>query len=494
MWKSFRKTLRFQIGAIVSLVLVILLAAVMSMHMVSVRYDREVLADKQEKLKVISQGLSSSLTRFIENGQNSSETTNYFGIQANAIVQNTPRLIVGVYLPYMDIRSFYGKGLDDRQSQFLSKRLRSQEDDEFFDIKVSEIREGKSFVRDGPGGIFLGRAEPILIAGHVKGAVLMAESVQGGVTIFRQITRIVNMLVFGSLIAGVIATIWVLARLKRGVRQITNGLAAIENDVRFRLSPPASGELSEISAAINNMAEVIEQKSLLEEQLERSSRLAALGHLVAGVAHEIRNPLGIMKATVQVMQDEYKNQESIQEYLSVLNEQVDRQNKVIRELLDYSKPVPPIFQPINVNEIIKSVLSFSKSYFQQHNVSLESAFAENLSPVNVDVEKLKQVFLNLIFNAVEAMPDGGSLELKTFCHGDMVVIEFIDNGRGIPETDIARLFDPFFTTKTIGTGLGLSTVHKIMEIHGGRIEVTSEVGKGTVVRIILPAYESEEVI
>ena len=487
---NLRKTLRFQIGAIVSLVLAILLVAFISMHMVSLRYDREVLADKQEKLKVVSQGLSRGLAEMLQKGQGPQDIEHYFRNQTEAFVGPPPRLMVGLYLPEMHMRRVFGEQPGKNRPPFFKQRNELR-DDEFFDIKINSINKAQTFIRDVPGGILLGRAEPVVTGSQVRGAVLVVEPVLSGLNMFRLITKIVFIVVIVSLIIGIVATIWILARLKREVKRITSGLAVMEKDAGYRLSPPASDELGEIAVGINKMADAVEQKSLLEEQLEKSSRLAALGRLVAGVAHEIRNPLGIMKATVQVMQDEFSKDGQIQEYLTVLNEQVERQNKIIRELLDYAKPVPPIFQPVDINEILKSILGFSKSYFQQHKVFIETDLAENPPYVNADVEKLKQAFLNLMFNAVEAMPDGGQLKVKTYFDDKTVFIEFADQGRGIPGSDIERLFDPFFTTKNTGTGLGLAMVHKIVEIHRGKIKIISKPQEGTTFSVLLPVNQAE---
>jgi signal transduction histidine kinase len=491
MWKSLRKTLRFQIGAIVSLILAILLMAFISMHMVSVKYDREVLADKQEKLGVITRGMSRGMATFISNGESPEAIKSYFENQAEGMVSTNPRLIVGLYLPKMGIHHFYGEMTRGRRIILFQKRSELRDDYEFFDTKVSAIRSPRNFIDNRPGGPLLGRAEPVVVKGRLYGAVLTAEQVQPGLNIFRTITKVVFFLVPLSLIGGILAMAFLLARLKRGVRQITSGVAAMEKDAGFRLTPPVSGELGEISLAINKMADAVEQKAILEEELERSSHLASLGRLVAGVAHEIRNPLGIMKATVQVMQDEFAAQEQYNEYLAVLKEQIDRQNKIIRELLDYAKPVPPIFQTVNVNDIVKSLFGFSKSYFQQQNVEADFVPADDVPPVRADVEKLKQAFLNLVFNAVEAMPQGGQLTVRISHKEGYVVVEFVDNGRGIPEGDIPRLFDPFFTTKNTGTGLGLAMVHSIVELHRGKIEVQSKPGEGTNFRITLPIEQCE---
>ncbi len=487
----FKKTLGFQIGTIVAVVLVILLVAFLSLSLASARYDQEVLADKQEKLKVTSEGLSRGLAGFIEKGQSPRELKDYFENQAEVIISANPRVIIGLYLPEMGHNLIYGELSRANRFLFFRQQSEEQEGTQFFGIKVSTIKESKTFIKDGPGGVFVGRAQPIMAGERVTGVVLIAEHVRDGVSLVRLIIKILLFVVPVSLIVGTAATFWVLTRLKRGVRQITSGLAAMEKDTGFRLAPPASDELGEISAAINKMADAVEQKLVLEEQLERSHRLAALGRLVAGVAHEIRNPLGIMKATVQVMQDEFGQQRQMQEYLAVLNEQVERQNKIIRELLDYAKPVPPIFQPVNLNEVLESVLGFSKSYFQQHKVSLHIHTAEQLPRVYADVEKLKQVFLNLIFNAVEAMPGGGKLEVQSSFDGSHVIIKFADTGRGIPDVDLDKLFDPFFSTKNTGTGLGLAMVHKVVEMHRGKIEVSSKPREGTVFQIKLPVEYGE---
>lgn len=508
----FKNSLRFQIGAIVLLVLVIMLGGFITQHIASINYDREVLDDKQEKLKVISQGLSRGLATFIQQRHSPGEISSYLSNQVEGIINTNPRLSVGIYLPQMEPDASYRELSGQKGYVFVKPLppppLRRNDFErhenifvplpaahgysEFLGFNISSVKEPKVIVKDSPDGIFLGRAEPVITAGAVKGTVLVAEHVTEGFSRSRQLRKIVFFLVPGALIAGILATFLVLARLKRGVAQITTGLAEIEKDSGYRLPPPAAGELGEISVAINKMAEAVQQKLLLEEQLEKSSRLAALGSLVAGVAHEIRNPLGIIKATVQVMQDEFREQAQMQEYLTVLNEQVDRQNKIIRELLDYAKPVPPVFQVVDVNDILKNVLGFSKLFFQQHNVDTDIILADGILKIDVDVEKLKQAFLNLIFNAVEAMPEGGTLTVRTFSDKNGINIEFTDNGRGIPAADLDKLFDPFFTTKNTGTGLGLAMVHKIIELHRGKIQVSSDLSKGTTFCVILPANGPEE--
>lgn len=236
----------------------------------------------------------------------------------------------------------------------------------------------------------------------------------------------------------------------------------------------------------------MEEKKLLEEQLAQSDRLAALGRLVAGVAHEIRNPLGIMKTTLQVMREEFGHQEELHEYLQVLQEQVERQNQTIQEFLAYAKPAPPLIQPLQINSVLMSVLSLAGPYIQRQQVRVDTALSQDLPLVAGDGEKLKQVFLNLILNAVEAMPDGGLLRVRTCRRQDRVLVELADTGPGIAGEELGRIFEPFYTTKADGMGLGLALAYRMVEQQKGEIEVSSTPGQGTVFTVKLPLAEKGE--
>ncbi|HEX3031377.1 MAG TPA: ATP-binding protein [Bacillota bacterium] len=494
-----KKSLEFQVGAVIVLVLISFLVGYISLHMVSARYDQEVLNAQQDKLQVTSQTLSRGLTDLLEKGQPAQEVKDFFGHQTETIISANPRLLVGLYLPELGHNLFYGQLTKENRFVFLGPPRDDPQGSQFFGIKLSTITKPRTIVQNMGGGIMVGRAEPVVAGGRIRGVVLISENMPGGSPRIRPILRTHQSILVLALIVGAFLAIRVLRRLRRRVGEITQGLAMMEQDSTFRLKPQANDELGEIAAAVNKMADALEQKRMLEEQLERSGRLAALGRLVAGVAHEIRNPLGIIKATVQVMEQDFSNKlpqmaqvmpgeqiEEIREFLAVVNEQVERQNKIIRELLDYAKPIPPVFSPINIRDQLASVLSLSKAYFQQHNVTVSLEAGDMLPVVNGDIQKLKQVFLNLIFNAVEAMPEGGKLTLCVTQEEDQVVTTFTDTGRGIPEADLDQLFDPFFTTRNTGTGLGLAMVYNAIDMHHGSVTVTSKVNEGTSFKIMLP--------
>jgi len=224
----------------------------------------------------------------------------------------------------------------------------------------------------------------------------------------------------------------------------------------------------------------------LHKELIRNEKLAALGELSSGVAHEIRNPLGIIKAIEQTMKKELVgNQEAIKE-LEIIDEEIERANRVIKSLMEFGKPAKGEKILYSVEAVIDDVLTVANKYISQHRVDVIFNNSNDTCIV-LDKELLKQAFINIIFNAVQAMPDGGNLTISlTNIHDIFIKIIFEDTGTGIKDEHIEKIFNPFYTTKEEGTGLGLSIVHKIIEEHGGTIGVTSKESLGTTFEIMLP--------
>ncbi len=234
----------------------------------------------------------------------------------------------------------------------------------------------------------------------------------------------------------------------------------------------------------------ITQRKIIEQQLYHADKLSSIGQLAASVAHEIKNPLASIKTLGQLLQEETQPEDSRREYIDVIVSEVNRLNAVVEQLLKYAKPEGSCFKEIEFAEIIKPVMSLVHHESERHRVSLQADYSEDLK-VFVDSEKLKQVFLNLIFNAIQAMSNGGQISIRAFKEADSpwATFEIKDNGAGMPQETVARVFEPFFTTRQRGTGLGLAIVKKIIDLHGGKIEVSSEPGKGTSFRIHLPGKQ-----
>jgi two-component system nitrogen regulation sensor histidine kinase GlnL len=239
----------------------------------------------------------------------------------------------------------------------------------------------------------------------------------------------------------------------------------------------------------------------LEEQVRRSDRLAALGVLAAGVAHEVRNPLVGVRAAAQLMEREPGFPSSLQEFTGIIIREVDRLNRLVSDLLAFAGRRPLRIQPCNVNRIVDEALRLQESGLQAGGVTILRRYDPAVPAVAGDPERLLQVFLNLLRNGAEAMGGGaGELQVRTRferltpqCGGrSAVVVEIGDRGPGIPPEVQAQLFNPFFTTKDGGTGLGLPISLRIVEEHGGAIEVQSEVGWGTTFRVLLPIAPDEQ--
>lgn len=238
----------------------------------------------------------------------------------------------------------------------------------------------------------------------------------------------------------------------------------------------------------------------LEERVSRSDRLAALGTVAAGVAHEIRNPLAGLRGAAQLLEGEGAFPPSFKEYTSVIIKEVDRLAAIVERLLSFASPRSPVLRPCNLHEILDSLLFLEQAPLRARGVTVQRTYDPQLPEILADPAEIRQLFLNLIRNGVEAMPSGGELTLKTRyerssqrCRGlSVAVAEIVDQGGGIDPEIERHLFTPFFTTKEGGTGLGLAICLRIVEDHGGAMEAMSQPGRGSSFRVMLPLAKQPE--
>lgn len=227
----------------------------------------------------------------------------------------------------------------------------------------------------------------------------------------------------------------------------------------------------------------------IEQAAYQNDKLAILGRISAGIAHEIRNPLTSIRGFIQFLKPDFTALGK-EEYAAIILAEIDRANHIIYEFLNSSKPSAPIKQNIPVHMLLREVLLLFESEALMHSCRIEVEPIDPQLSVNVDVRQLKQVLLNIIKNAVEAVAHlhdcKGSITAAASRSDHSVRISISDNGNGMSAHTVSRLFDPFFTTKEEGTGLGLSVSYQIVKNHGGKIDVTSELGKGTTFFIWLP--------
>lgn len=227
---------------------------------------------------------------------------------------------------------------------------------------------------------------------------------------------------------------------------------------------------------------------MLQEEVRRKEKLAALGSMAAGVAHEIRNPLSSIKGMASYLGKKFIEGSDDREAADVMASEVDRVNRVISELLYYARPSALELKPENINKVLEHSLQLVRQDAQMKNIEIKWSGSQNLPRLLLDADRFYQCLLNLYLNAIQAMTGGGVLSIKSYPYNNRIKVEISDTGKGIAPENLAKIFDPYFTTKPSGTGLGLAISQKIIEAHRGRMEATSTPDKGTVVTITIPIH------
>ena len=247
--------------------------------------------------------------------------------------------------------------------------------------------------------------------------------------------------------------------------------------------------------------EDITEKRGREAQLRRAENLASLTTVAAGVAHEIKNPLGSISIHLQLMQKAIDKKRSLAEdpsdeqlvkYIGVLNEEVDRLNKIVVDFLFAVRPVTLELRQGNINNLLNDLIEFVRHELEQSRIDCVLDFDTNMPPVYMDERYMKQALLNLIKNAQAAMPGGGVLTVSSACADNEIRVSVSDTGIGISAENLSKIFEPYYTTKETGSGLGLTIVFKIIKEHRGEINVQSMEGQGTCFTISLPAVQAEQ--
>jgi signal transduction histidine kinase len=230
------------------------------------------------------------------------------------------------------------------------------------------------------------------------------------------------------------------------------------------------------------------------DQLRRADRLAALGQLSAGIAHEIRNPLGSIKGSIEILENEISSDNPKHEFIQIIKEETARLNSIIAEFLRFARPPKPSIESISLNNLIESTLVLFEKQETPTQVEIHKHLDVRLPSINLDPDQMRQVLLNVILNSMQAMPEGGVLDVRSGLDDERLraVIEISDTGAGIDEENLERVFDPFFTTKPQGTGLGLAISHQLVQNHNGKISVRNNPDRGATFRIELPVEESRQ--
>ena len=305
-------------------------------------------------------------------------------------------------------------------------------------------------------------------------------------------------------------------RISKPLRQLEAVAKNIENgDYRSDFSIKAPREIENLALSLNQMAKELESEKLelknwtdtlekkvqertdeltkIHDQLFRSEKLASIGKLAAGVAHEINNPLtGVLTNASLLLEDLDDNDPRREDVQVIVNETI-RCREIVKRLLDFARQTKPQKKVSNINQIIENIILLVRNQSSFRNIIIKKNLHDNIPEILVDMDQIQQVFINLVLNASEAMTNGGQLTIETglSSNEDYIEVKFIDTGCGISDADKVKIFDPFFTTKGHGTGLGLSISYGIIERHGGKIILDSKPGSGTTFTIFLPVNAEE---
>jgi two-component system NtrC family sensor kinase len=273
----------------------------------------------------------------------------------------------------------------------------------------------------------------------------------------------------------------------------------IDGDLSARVGIRPPGEMGVLCAAIDQMAEAVAQREAklqrtAQHQIGQTEKLASIGRLASGIAHEINNPLQGVLTFASLLQQKEGRDEEEKEDLAIIVRETTRVRDIVRGLLDFARQSAPTKEPLAINEVVKETIQLVRSQKESGTIVIVDNLDESLPAILGDKNQLEQVFLNLSFNAVEAMQEGGTLSITTSARDEEVVVSVSDTGCGIEEEHLDKIFEPFFTTKPAGkgTGLGLSVSYGTVQQHGGRLEVESEVGRGTTFTVVLPVDRGEQ--
>jgi two-component system sensor histidine kinase HydH len=230
----------------------------------------------------------------------------------------------------------------------------------------------------------------------------------------------------------------------------------------------------------------------MENEVARNRHLNSIGSLAAGVAHEIRNPLSSIKGFAVYFKEKLSDNKEDEQTADVMIAETERLNRVISQLIEFARPLELKKEKVKFVELVQHTIKLTAADAQKNKISVEMDATADLPEVEVDPDKIKQVLLNIFLNSLAALKKGGKLKIDILPGTDNLTVIISDNGAGIEKMDLPKIYDPYFTSKPAGTGLGLAVVQKIIEAHGGRIDVESVAGEGTKVFLYFPLYNVTE--
>lgn len=366
-------------------------------------------------------------------------------------------------------------------------------------LPISESHEGRLVMEQGEQrvqegdlvrGLIMNAMYPIIRQGRVIGYIWANELTSDIDVQMAAMKRHTYVVIVLGLLLGIGGVIFSIEHFMADIGTVKRGLVTLKSDLNFQL-PPLDGEIGEIAQALNDMSRTLAAQQRLEKQVQEAERLEAVGEVAAGLAHEIRNPLMAVKGFAQLLGENLTKEEKT-EYLNIIFQEADRMDHLIEQLLCFARPALAEVKPVDVNEVLHNTLLLVGTPARHQNIELTCTLAPDLPRILVNGGQLKQVYLNLIINAIQSISrQQGHVHISTQYDQENrhVRVDIEDNGGGIEANNISRIFNPFFTTKERGTGLGLAVAYRLMENWGGKISVKSAIGQGSQFTLLFPVSE-----
>ena len=395
------------------------------------------------------------------------------------------------YIRTNDSIIVYAEAYDD-QGQFLLNYEGG--------VKIEKLTEGLTSFRKKAG--FVGHTntfntgnvfdliypvttQQLGVIGYLRMGISPLQMLDTLVNIRNKVLSLTTFIVFFGILSG----LWMARKILNPILVLNRAILQIEGEsLGTEIDAIGIGEIRELSISFNKMSRKLKNSmaaiKTAQDNLVRKEKLYVLGEFSVSLAHEIKNPLTPIKMLIQRA---HEQQESLGGAdLDVINDEIKRIDKIVSQFLGYTRMTEPHLEKIDINLLVQDVLILTQHKIENSGIKLTFFPAPTPLEVNINPDSLKQVIMNLILNAVQAMPAGGILKLAVYDSGDDVKIEVTDTGVGMTAVQMDKIYDPFYTTKLDGTGLGLSIVWNIIENHHGTIQVSSELKKGTSVVVGLP--------
>jgi signal transduction histidine kinase len=505
-----RMSFRWQVSLLGTLV-VILFFAVLFAIVATLRYTKSAVTGAEEKRLTaaatnLAQEYEDRADTALRNKQptpldspNAVTSQEVMSLVSRIVLQNQEGVGGGFYSLSADklVGNFYPSGENSPQKA-ENKSIPAAEQQIVMEIArtAASTRQSSSKVLVDQPGILLASAVPIREGYSVVGSAWAVKRLTDLPGANRFHAYLITSGLAAAALASVLLTLLVIQNLQGGVRKIESGLHELEGNLSSRIdtsNEPA--EIQHIVEAINRLGKTLKEKLEYEKQMEgqlrHAERLASLGRLVAGVAHEVRNPLATIRLRVQMCRRDAV-EPKVKESCLIALEEIERLNGIVNRLLNFARPIQLELEPIDLRALVRERVNSFEDFALSHHVQLMTNLPSRNVLTVVDKDRMAQVFDNIIQNALEAMADhGGTLSVTVASNNNSekasaVCVEFQDTGKGLSSTDIGHVFDPFFTTKPSGTGLGLSISHELVRAHGGDIKIESQEGRGTSVRVTIP--------